>query len=155
MEGTRSRSPLMTVLTGGLVVGALDGAYAVLFSAFHGVSAARVFQSVASGFYGRDSYSKGMATVALGVVLHFFIATSVVFVYWVAARRFAFLRTHAIACGAFYGILVYLFMNLVVIPLSAVPFRPRLPAVIGGVIVHIVLIGIPAALFARAAERSS
>lgn len=139
----------MRILIGGLVVGVLDGAYAVVFSAFHGVRAARVFQSISSGFYGREAFNRGTATVVLGVVLHFFIATTIVLVYWVAGRRIQILGKHPFLCGAVYGLLVYLFMNLVVIPLSAVPFRPRLPAIIGGVIVHVVMIGIPAALFGR------
>ncbi len=139
----------MRILIGGLVVGVLDGAYAVVFSAFHSVSAARVFQSISSGFYGREAFNRGTATVVLGVVVHFFIATTIVFVYWAAASRIALLHKHPFICGAVYGLLVYLFMNLVVIPLSAVPFRPKLPAIIGGLFVHVLLIGIPAALFAR------
>jgi hypothetical protein len=147
------RSRVATILIGGLTVGLFDGAYAVIFSAFRGVSGARVFQSVASGIYGRDSYNKGTTTVILGVLIHFFIATCVVIAYWIAARRIEVLRRRPVLFGGIYGLFVYLFMNLVVIPLSAVPYRPKLPAIITGVIVHIVLIGIPAALFARAAEQ--
>ncbi|HSP14554.1 MAG TPA: hypothetical protein VLV78_07375 [Thermoanaerobaculia bacterium] len=152
MNATSSR-PLTTLLIGGLIVGVFDGTYAVVFSAFRGVSAARLFQSVASGFFGRQSYNMGATTVALGVVIHFFIATCVVLVYGAAAHNLAALCTHPFLFGGTYGLFVYLFMNLVVIPLSAITFRPKLPAIISGIIVHIVLIGIPAALFARKAER--
>ena len=58
--------------------------------------------------------------------------------------------------NAAYGVAVYFFMNLVVIPLSAigaVRFSPVLFA--NGILIHVFGVGIPSALFARSIRRST
>jgi hypothetical protein len=60
-----------------------------------------------------------------------------------------------VICGITYGVIVYLVMNYVVIPVSAIVSRPSKPNVLWitcSVIVHAFLIGLPAALFVRAAS---
>ena len=49
------------------------------------------------------------------------------------------------------GILVYLIMNLVVLRLSAIPFKMSYPwpALIGGLLIHMFGIGFPIALVTR------
>ena len=75
---TRSSASL-AVLVGGLVVGALDGLYAVIASLVRGGDPTRVFMGVASGLLGREAAFRGGAgPVALGVVLHFVVATLIV-----------------------------------------------------------------------------
>jgi uncharacterized membrane protein YagU involved in acid resistance len=146
------RRPLASILLGGLVVGSLDAAFAIAFWVPRGSTPSRIFQSVAAGLLGRASFQRGMTSVLLGVFLHYFVATTIVFVYWLFARRMRILREHPIACGALYGIGAYLFMNYVVIPLSATARgRFNLWWVVSSVIVHALLIGVPAALFARRA----
>jgi hypothetical protein len=62
------------------------------------------------------------------------------------------LRRHALICGTTHGVLVYLVMNYVVIPLSATSRGPfDLLWVACSVIVHAFLTGLLAALFAKAA----
>ena len=63
--------------------------------------------------------------------MHFFtafIACSAAVVYYVVSTRLVILRQRVIVPGAVFGILVYLFMNLVVLPLSAVTLRAVIPA---------------------------
>ncbi len=58
--------------------------------------------------------------------------------------------------GAAFGVAVYLFMHLVVIPLSRIPFRvPSLRNVVGELCSHIFLFGIVIALGAARASRPS
>src|SRR5262249_29449097 len=82
--------------------------------------------------------------------IHFFIAFSIAATYYAASRRFAILIQRPILCGAVYGVLVYFFMNRVVIPLSAIgpAAAPPLPVFINGIAIHILGVGIPAAFFA-------
>ena len=145
------------VIAGGIVVGSLDITYAILFWSFRGVTPTRVFQSVAAGILGRESFNGGMNSALLGAACHYFIAFSIVIVYWLAAKALPVLTRHAVSCGIVYGVLVYIFMNYVVIPLSnaARPksFNPLWVSL--SVIVHMFLIGLPAALFAKAATTSS
>jgi uncharacterized membrane protein YagU involved in acid resistance len=144
------------LIAGGIVVGSLDITYAILFWSFRGVAPTRVFQSVAAGILGKASFNGGMNSALLGAACHYFIAFMIVIVYWLAAKSLPVLTRHVVASGIGYGILVYIFMNYVVIPLSnaARPksFNPLWVSL--SVIVHMFLIGLPAALFAKAAITS-
>jgi len=87
----------------------------------------------------------------LGVLLHFTIALTIVTVYNLAGRRLPGLVRRPFVWGPLYGIAVYLTMNLLVLPLSAAVTGPRpLAVVINGVLIHVIGVGIPSALFARA-----
>jgi len=143
------------LIAGGIVVGSLDITYAILFWWFRGVAPTRVFQSVAAGILGRDSFNLGIKSALLGAFLHYFIAFSIVIVYYVASKWLPVLIEHAVICGIVYGIGVYIVMNYVVIPLSnaARPKTFNLLWVSCSVIVHMFLIGLPAALFARTARQ--
>jgi uncharacterized membrane protein YagU involved in acid resistance len=58
------------------------------------------------------------------------------------------LRRPVIA-GAIYGIVVFLVMNLIVLPLSAMPKRPFNSAVfVTQIIIHILFVGLPISLSA-------
>jgi hypothetical protein len=139
---------------GGLTVGVLDGLDAVVYFGIRGVSPIRIFQGIAAGILGRDSFQGGLRSAGLGVVLHFLIATTIVTVMCLAARRFPLLVRRPLLTGCVYGIGVWLMMNFVVIPLSAIGFRSlTAPTVINGLLVHLVGVGIPAVLFARAAGK--
>jgi hypothetical protein len=146
-----------TLLAGALLIGTLDILFAIGFWLPRGVAPIRIFQSIAAGLLGTRAFSGGPATAILGGALHYFIALAIVVVYWLVGRRVAFLVRHPLACGAIYGIGVYLVMNYVVIPLSAAgrPKRFLVWWVVSSVVVHAFLIGVPAALFARAAARGN
>lgn len=145
-------SAAAVVALGALTVAVLDGLDAVIFFGLRGVAPGRVFQGIAAGLLGRASFQGGAATIALGVGIHVLVATTVVVTFYVAASRWRVLANHPFLYGPLYGVLVYLFMNRVVIPLSAIgPPRPSLPTLINGVCIHMAGVGLPAALFARAA----
>lgn len=150
----RSGSPARTILLGGLVVALLDGIEISLYHAVQGVSPVRIFHFVASGLLGRAAYEGGMPTFLLGLLIHVFVAFSVVTVYWLASRKLDVLTRRPVICGLLYGLLVYVFMTYVVVPLSAAQRGPfNLANFLNGVIGHALLIGLPSALFARAAAR--
>ena len=140
---------------GALVVGTLDILDAFIFWLVRGVPPYRVLQGIASGLLGRESFSGGAGTAILGLALHFFIATVVVLVYFTAARRIPALHQKPLLWGPVYGIAVFICMYFVVMPLSAMTRRPiTSPVAINGVLIHIVGVGIPAALATRAALRA-
>ena len=142
------------LLYGTLAVGILDIIDAfVFFGLRSGVSPVRILQSIAAGLLGRASFSGGWRTAVLGLALHFFIAFVVVLVYLLASRRLPILTRDYIACGLAYGVLVYLVMNFVVLPLSAAGggARPGV-VVLNGVLIHMFGVGLPAALAARSAR---
>jgi len=139
------------ILLGTLVVGALDILEVIVFYGLKGVAPTRILQSVARGLLGKSAFEGGMQTALLGLGLHYFIAFVVVCVYYFASHRIAALRESPVIMGAIYGLLVYLFMNVVVVPLSAAgPPRFTLTGVLNGLFAHVFCVGIPTALIARA-----
>jgi hypothetical protein len=135
----------LPILAGGLVAGGMD-----LISAFLTFGAG-VPRAIAAGLIGLQAFHGGTAVYALGVALQFFIAVSAAAIYYAASRRLYFLTEHFIVCGLFYGIAVFLVMNLIVLPLSALhakgPFT--LAALIQGLLVHMFLIGLPISFSVR------
>jgi hypothetical protein len=146
-----TRPSFVKVIAGaGLLVGTLDILDAIIFFGLRGVSATRILQGIAFGLIGRTSYTMGMRSAALGLLLHFFIATTWAALYLLASRRLPLSR-HPWIYGTLYGILVYIAMNYVVLPLSHVGLRPLPPLIplINGVGALIVCIGLPLAFIAR------
>jgi len=140
------------ILLGGLVVGVLDIADAWIFFGLRGVNPIRILQSIASGLLGREAFAGGWQTAALGLALHFFIATTVVAAFVVASRHMRWLIRVPLITGPLYGVGVWLVMNFVVLPLSAAggpTFRSAV--VINGLLIHMLGVGLPSALAARAA----
>jgi len=135
----------------GLIAGTLDltGACVVAWLRT-GATPVRIFQSVASGLLGPASFTGGVKTAVLGVVLHFIIATTWASAYYLASRRLSFLIDQTIIAGVIYGVLVWLFMNFVVLPLSAVTKRPvPLSSRIIGMLIIVFCIGLPIAFIVR------
>ena len=151
---SRTHNRYFFVLAGGLVAGTLDIIYACAFWALKaGVPVQRILQSVAAGLLGRASFEGGMKTAALGLFLHYFIAITMSTVYYFVAGRWAALRHRPLAYGAAYGLVLYAVMNYIVLPLSAAGRGSRDPLWIAlSIAVHVLLIGIPIALFARRAH---
>ena len=143
---------LCTVLLAGLIAGTLDISYAFIFyKVMRGSSPLSILQSVASGAFGARAFTGGIRMAAVGGIFHFLIAITAAAVYYLASRGLRFLTTHAIICGVLYGVCVYLFMNLIVLPLSAIPFKMSypLPSLAGGLLIHMFGIGLPIALVVR------
>jgi uncharacterized membrane protein YagU involved in acid resistance len=151
-------TPARAVLLGTLTVGVLDILDAfVFFGVRNGVSPVRILHSIAAGLLGREAArGGGLATAALGLVLHFFIAFVVVAVYVYASRKLPILARQPLLFGALYGLAVYGVMNYVVLPLSAAggaaASTPPWPVLVNGLLIHMLGVGIPSALFARAAS---
>lgn len=142
------------ILWGGLIAGALDITAAFATWGIRGVAPVRILQGIASGLLGPKAFHGGAGTAVLGAALHFFIATTATAVYYAASRKLLFMTQQAIPCGMLYGVLVYVFMNLVVLPLSAIAKRPfTTSGVLIGLAVHIVCVGLPIALTVRRYSR--
>jgi uncharacterized membrane protein YagU involved in acid resistance len=141
------------ILWGGLIAGALDLTGACVVSYLRaGVKPERVMQSVASGLLGAAAYSGAAKTAVLGVVLHFLIATIWTVVFYVASRKLRFLLEQPILWGLVYGVIVWVFMNFVVLPLSAFPPSRTPPTLTGrliGLLIIMFCIGLPIAFIVR------
>jgi uncharacterized membrane protein YagU involved in acid resistance len=166
------------ILLGGLAAGALDILYAfVVYGPLsYGVTPEQVLQSVAAGWIGRDaSRAGGMETALLGLGTHFMLATIMAAIYVLLAKRVPMLTRQAVLWGLVYGLILYVAMNYIVVPLSAAganghfatasEIGPRLqtafsevrgdgggdyPWLLAGTIfTHTVLVGLPISLIAK------
>lgn len=151
-------SPLRAITLATVTVGVLDGLDAIIFFGLRGATPTRIFQAIAAGILGRQAAVQGgLQTALLGVALHFVVAFGIVGTYYLASLKIRALTTHPVICGAIYGVLAYLTMNYVIIPLSAIgpggPAHP-LPVVANGVLIHIFGVGIPTAFIIRMTSRA-
>ena len=152
-----------TIVFGGLTAGVLDLADAFVVTALNGGTPMRVLHAIASGLLGRAAYDGGVATAALGLCLHFFIATSAATVFYLASLKLPFLRRRPLAWGPIFGLGVWAVMYLIVLPVTfGRPFTmPPLTNLLNQLGIHALGVGLPIALFAarsarpRAASRSS
>lgn len=131
---------------------ALDGLDAVIFFGLRGVRPIRIFQAIASGVLAKPAFAGGLGTALLGAALHLLIATVIVGTYVAISRRLRTLAERPFLWGPLYGLACYAVMNLVVVPLSLAANPPKpLPVLVNGLAIHIMGVGLPAALFSRAA----
>jgi len=160
LEKTERRplGPLRAVLYGALAVGGMDFAYATTFVVLKGRPWYRAWQGVASAVLGREtSFAGGYRTACLGIFLHFTVAACIVGVYVIASRWIPMLRRKTLLWGLGYGAVAFFVMNLVVIPLTRIGPQPLVwsPFAIGGLLLHILLLGPAAAYFGGRATGSA
>ena len=149
ITATRKSSLALPILVGGGIAGLLDMTTAYIsFGRYMPIG-------IAGGFVGRAGLHRSAGQYILGLAIHYFIAFSAAAVYCLASRKLGFLRDHFFVCGLFYGIAVWMVMNLVVLPLSAYhamgPYQYR--PLVQGLLVHMFFIGLPIAFCLRKFSR--
>lgn len=144
------------ILVGGAVAGALDLAFAISFAGYNGVSPTRVLQTIASGLLGNAAFDGGSAAAVVGLACHFALSVGWAALFAAAAVRVPALARRPLPAGAAFGVLVFLAMRLLVLPLSAYPrpvsFKPLATTL--DLLSHVLLFGIPIALAIARARRA-
>ena len=137
---------LVPALVGGVAAATIDATSAFLTFGWG------MPRAIASGLLGAGAFQGGAGVWLLGLAAHYSILIVAALLYGVASRRLPFLRVNFIVCGLFYGLAIYLVMNLIVLPLSAVPF-PVGPFTVQtlrhDMIFQMLLVGIPISLSFR------
>jgi hypothetical protein len=113
----------------------------------------RLLQSIASGLLGREAYDGGATTAVLGGVLHALIALIWVVTFVLLLRALTPLQRLVgsprgrVFLGLGYGVFVWWWMDLVVLPLSHARPTPFLSWVfVINTIQHALMVGLPIAL---------
>jgi hypothetical protein len=160
LVGERARAPVVrAVALAASLVAALDLAYAVLvWAVIRPVTTPRgVLQSIASGLLGRSAYRGGWPTAFLGLALHVFIALTWTLIFLAALRflpplrRWVSDRRRAVLVGLGYGALMWLGMDLIVLPLSRARATPvGSPFFFINLAQHALVLGPPIVLLLRA-----
>ncbi|SEN03662.1 hypothetical protein SAMN05192574_102254 [Mucilaginibacter gossypiicola] len=140
----------MVIIITWLIAGSIDFAAALLlFVSVTKKKPALLLKAIASAALGPAAFSGGGGMAFLGLGFHYLIAF-----FWTI---FYFAFSHLLfPCGAiitnavFYGLFVWVIMNLVVLPLSKAEPRPFSPIVaLVNIFILIVAIGLPCAYAAE------
>lgn len=137
----------MTLFLTGLLAGLLDAVAAVLLFLARGNKDPRLlFRYIASAVYGKDAFTPGNNMVLIGLLFHFLIAMSWIAIYFSLHAHIPWLGSHPLLAAIGYGILVWIVMNIIVVPNSRAAPRPfSLIFALVNVWILILTIGLPAA----------
>jgi uncharacterized membrane protein YagU involved in acid resistance len=117
-----ARSALSAIIIAGLVAGTVDIGAAALINALNPVV---ILHAIASGLLGKASFRGGTATALLGLVLQWGMSIVIAAIYVAVTAARPVMRRRWLASGVAAGVVIFLVMNYLVVPLSAAPFRPR------------------------------
>ena len=121
----KSRSALTAILLGGIIAATIDIFAASLIS---GKDVIYILHIVAGGVLGRRSLSGGMPTALLGLLLQELMGLIIAAIYVAAAGMLPLLKRRWLACGLLYGVVIFVVLNYVVVPLSAWKHWPQFSA---------------------------
>ncbi|NII29228.1 DUF1440 domain-containing protein [Pseudoflavitalea sp. X16] len=144
------KQPLSAIIKAGLIAGTLDILAAfVSYMIKTGKNPLPILNFIASGVVGKEEAYAGSNRVpmqVLGLLLHFLIATIFAAIFYYAWPVIRLVSKNWIVTGLLYGILVWLAMNLVVVPLSSTPvMKHTTSGIITGMLILMVFVGLPIA----------
>jgi hypothetical protein len=148
LAGRRPRGIAMTraFAWATLVAGTLDILYAAIMSSILGRGPAAMLRYVASGPFPAAT-EMGLAGSILGLIVHFALMAMMAGIFVIAVRNRPTLLANPIQTGILYGLVTYVAMNWIVVPLRFdVPLPPKPISIASQLFAHIVLVGIPIAL---------
>lgn len=146
----KSRTITWAVVVGGTIAATFDIIFALSFAGYRGMAPSHLLQTVASGALGNAAFAGGMATAAFGLALHFALSYLWASLFLFAAWRAPRLLAHPLASGIAFGVIVFLAMRLIVLPLSAFPFPVAFKPLSStlDLLSHMFLFGVPVAVAA-------
>ena len=142
------------LMLGGCTVATLDMLSAMAYWGRHGVMPEHILQGITAWIVGPAAFNGGFGSALLGALLYGQLMWGVVALYHALARRQPLLLRRPLLCGGVYGAMAYIAIFQVMAPLLTGSTGPHeLPWIATCAIVYITLVGMPCALFARAAGR--
>lgn len=135
--------------------GTLDILFAVILTLLRGRAPADMLRFVATGPF-PSATEWGPAGAVLGLIVHFTLMAIMASVFVLAARRFPDLLQSPLKWGVIYGLITYVAMNWIVVPLRFdAPLPPKPLSIATQLFAHVVLVGIPFALITARTLRAS
>jgi uncharacterized membrane protein YagU involved in acid resistance len=110
------------VFAAGLVAGTIDIGAASLINR---LSPVVILQAVASGLLGKGAFSGGAATATVGLLVQWGISILIAAIYLIVTAPWPGMRRRWRPTGLVAGVVIFVIMNYLVVPLSAAPFRPH------------------------------
>ncbi len=112
----------LSALTASIAAGIPDVFVAAALSR---ASPGKVLQMIASGLLGEASYAAGATSMALGLGLQIAMSFAIALIFNIAFWQVAGVRQNPVVFGALYGVVIFVVMNLVVVPLSRAHPKPH------------------------------
>ncbi len=117
-----TRRFLMALVVGGAIAGLVDIAMA---AAINVVGLDVIMRAIARGLLGRSAMTGGLPATILGLGLQVAMSVLIALIYGVASLKLPILTRRWVTFGLLYGVAVFVVMNWVVVPLSAVHVLPK------------------------------
>lgn len=138
------------ILFATLIAGTLDIAMAVAMTAGAGKPVAGMLRGLASGPVPAAA-GWGAAGASLGLAVHYSIMMAMAAIFMFARDRIGWVRAHVLAAAAGYGVVLWLVMYGLVLPLRfGLPFPSHDSAAIAKqLFAHVILVGLTFGLVAR------
>jgi hypothetical protein len=137
-----------TIILAGLLAGTLDALAAIIqVHLKSNIGPLPIFRFIASGVFGQDAFAGGVPMALWGILFHYVIAMS-----WTALLFFLYPYLMKVmnkfVIGFLYGIVIWLMMNLVILPLSNIPKGRgiEIESAVVAALILIIAIGIPVSL---------
>jgi hypothetical protein len=149
----KQHSAIRAILIGGLIAGTIDIGAACLIN---GRGIAFILRTIAGGLLAQRAYAGGWRTALLGLVLQEAMAMLIAAVYVLSARPLSDLRRRWVRWGLLYGVVIFIVMNYLVLPLSAWKVTPHFSAwKLAANAAAMLLFGLIVAFFARSVRDRS
>jgi len=144
----KKRSAFLIIVFTGFLTGTLDGLAAIIWA--HKVPPAVIFDYIASGVFGKAAYTGGVPMLLWGILFHYTIAFAFTAFFYLVYPQVYKISQNKYVTGLIYGMITWIIMNLFVVPLSKIGFKPFLQVwpVIIGLGILILCIGMPVAVIA-------
>lgn len=142
---------LTTILLAGFVAGALDILAAFASYSTQGATVPGILKYIAAGLVGPGAMQGGTEMAALGLFCHFALTTAMAAIFLFAALRVSALTVRPWLWGTAYGLLTWVVMVYVVVPLSGAPGW-KLPegwSIVSGLLSHVFYVGVPIAFITQ------
>ena len=141
---------IRAILVIGFIAAALDilAAFFVYSFIMNVVTPSRILQGIAAGVFGKKIIGNEVVMSMIGLLFHFIIAYGFTLGYFLIYPYVKLLQRNSIVSGIFYGIFVWLIMNLIVLPLSNAYHAPfSLMPALRSVLILILCVGLPISIF--------
>ena len=125
MITTKQRRAVTTILSAWLVGGTFDITMASIYYPLkYNITQILLLQNIASGVFGERAFSGGLRMAVLGLAFHYCIAFFWTIIFFISYTAIEIFRRNWFITGMAYGLVVWLVMNLVVLPMSNVSRSP-------------------------------
>jgi hypothetical protein len=145
------------LLFAGFIVGTLDIiAACTQYYLKTGKGPEGVLKFVASGLFGKDAFTDGKSMIVAGLVIHFLIAMTFTFIFFLLVKNIGLLRENRLVTGLLYGACVWVVMNKLVLPLTKAPaLKHDTSASLQAMAILIVCVGLPLAFLLIPRQQST